>query len=261
MKTNYMTIGKLSTYSGVGVKALRYYESIGILIPSFVDDENGYRYYSYAYIPYVKIIKLCAEYGIPLKTFNNFRENKNALRLMSIINKGQDIIDSKIKQLEKDISLLEYIKGEINLSEKLHKSKFVEYNQNHEDFILVPFKHDFFSNEYYDQISKTLSLINDHNIEFLNRIGCYYEMNRGHIKQYLALKIGGHSNNKIEGVNVLHIDHIDVKIQHINLEEIKGKIHKLSQENVKSAFLLETYEEPYNFYEPHLELRIILNTL
>ena len=54
------------------MKALRYYESIGIPTPTFIDEENGYRYYSYTHIQYVKIIKLCVEYGILLKSFNDF---------------------------------------------------------------------------------------------------------------------------------------------------------------------------------------------
>ena len=63
---------------------------------------------------------------------------------MNLINKGRNIIDLKRKQLESDSYFLDYIKDEIALSENLHKSRSVKYSQNPEDFILIPFKHDFF---------------------------------------------------------------------------------------------------------------------
>lgn len=40
-----LRIGEFSTMSKVTIKTLRYYEKEGILTPSFVDEENGYRFY------------------------------------------------------------------------------------------------------------------------------------------------------------------------------------------------------------------------
>ena len=97
---NYLTIGKLSSYSGIHIKALRYYESIGILHPALIDANNGYRYYSHAHIPYVKIIKLCADYGIPLGTFNDFIKSETEINLIEIIRKASKILELKEKQLK-----------------------------------------------------------------------------------------------------------------------------------------------------------------
>ena len=41
---NYLTIGKLSSYSGIHIKALRYYESIGILHPALIESNSGNHY-------------------------------------------------------------------------------------------------------------------------------------------------------------------------------------------------------------------------
>ena len=40
-----LKIGDFSRMSKVTVKALRYYEKEGLLIPKYVDENNGYRYY------------------------------------------------------------------------------------------------------------------------------------------------------------------------------------------------------------------------
>jgi DNA-binding transcriptional MerR regulator len=41
-----MPIGRFSRLTGVGVKALRHYDEVGLLVPAAVDDETGYRFYS-----------------------------------------------------------------------------------------------------------------------------------------------------------------------------------------------------------------------
>ena len=45
-KENLLSIGALSKQTGVHIKSLRYYDSLGILRPAYVDPSSGYRYYS-----------------------------------------------------------------------------------------------------------------------------------------------------------------------------------------------------------------------
>lgn len=45
-KENLLSIGALSKQTGVHIKSLRYYDSLGILRPAYVDSSSGYRYYS-----------------------------------------------------------------------------------------------------------------------------------------------------------------------------------------------------------------------
>ena len=43
---NQYSIGKVSTLCNVPVRTLRYYDKIGLLVPSHRKDDNHYRYYS-----------------------------------------------------------------------------------------------------------------------------------------------------------------------------------------------------------------------
>ena len=43
-KKRLFSIGKLSKLTGVHIQSLRYYESLGLLRPAFVDPDSGYRY-------------------------------------------------------------------------------------------------------------------------------------------------------------------------------------------------------------------------
>lgn len=66
MKKNaLLSIGDFSKVTGVGIKALRYYDEIGILTPAFIDSNSGYRYYSFHQKAVADAIQFCVELGIP----------------------------------------------------------------------------------------------------------------------------------------------------------------------------------------------------
>lgn len=100
----------------------------------------------------MKIIKLCADYGI-LGTFNDFIKSETEINLIEIIRKASNILELKEKQLKEEKQFLEYIQNEISLSQKLDSSINVDLEQTHEDFILIPFDDVFF------QISTMIQLI------------------------------------------------------------------------------------------------------
>src|SRR4051795_12510666 len=61
-----MPIGRFSRLTGVGVKALRHYDEVGLLIPAAVDDETGYRFYSADQVDRAEAIRLLRRLDTPL---------------------------------------------------------------------------------------------------------------------------------------------------------------------------------------------------
>jgi DNA-binding transcriptional MerR regulator len=61
-----MPIGRFSRLTGVGVKALRHYDEIGLLVPAAVDDETGYRFYSLDQVDRAEAIRLLRRLDMPL---------------------------------------------------------------------------------------------------------------------------------------------------------------------------------------------------
>jgi len=59
-------IGDFSKLSKVTVKALRYYDEIGLLSPNYVDDLTGYRYYSAVQLPRLNRILAFKDLGFSL---------------------------------------------------------------------------------------------------------------------------------------------------------------------------------------------------
>ena len=59
-------IGMFSKINKVTVKTLRYYDEVGLLIPAYVDEENGYRYYTSNQLPIIHKIKALRQMGFTI---------------------------------------------------------------------------------------------------------------------------------------------------------------------------------------------------
>ena len=59
-------IGELSKLCNISVKTLRYYDSVGLLIPDEIDKFTGYRYYSAAKLSELYRIIALKELGFSL---------------------------------------------------------------------------------------------------------------------------------------------------------------------------------------------------
>jgi DNA-binding transcriptional MerR regulator len=62
-----MPIGRFSRLTGVGVKSLRHYDEVGLLVPAAVDAETGYRFYSPDQVDQAEAIRLLRKLEMPLE--------------------------------------------------------------------------------------------------------------------------------------------------------------------------------------------------
>lgn len=60
-------IGDFSKLAQVSVKALRYYDKLGLLKPTWIDRYNGYRYYALTQLPHINRILALKELGLSLE--------------------------------------------------------------------------------------------------------------------------------------------------------------------------------------------------
>ena len=68
MKTEFLSIGKVAKLKNISIKALRYYDEIGIFVPAYTNPQTNYRYYTKEQLPMLDAVSLCLQLGIPLKT-------------------------------------------------------------------------------------------------------------------------------------------------------------------------------------------------
>lgn len=254
---HFLTIGQLSKFSGIHVKALRYYEQISILKPSHVNPDNGYRYYSHSHIPYVALIKLCADYGLPLKDFTNYLLNDQQVDMATIIQQAQEKITQAEKQLQTDKHYLNTLYQQLQLSQEMDKTQHFHLDQGNEDYVLFPFDGDMLSAAYYKQVRQSLADLETAQLEYDNRLGCYYVYQDQKVQQYLAVKVKECLDSQPLPSICLNDQHIHA--EHIHQDQITDKLHQLHTDSQLNHFLiLETFESPYHLSQPHLELRYLL---
>jgi DNA-binding transcriptional MerR regulator len=95
-----MPIGRFSRLTGVGVKALRNYDEVGLLVPAAVDDETGYRFYSPDQVDRAEAIRLLRRLDMPLEEIRSTlaAENPAALRQALVAHQRQIAIrDSRLR--------------------------------------------------------------------------------------------------------------------------------------------------------------------
>jgi DNA-binding transcriptional MerR regulator len=165
---NLFTIGKLAKITGTKVKALRYYDKIGILTPTFVDPDNGYRYYSNEHVIVVQAIRFCAEVNIPLKQFNDFiSEDGRELNFLELVKYATNIANKKMRKLQEDLNeftLMLEIMEQVDTPEDLPTHLTIPEN----DYWLVPYNGEMSTMEYHSTISDAYFKIEKMGIEPIN---------------------------------------------------------------------------------------------
>ena len=118
MNKEFLSIGEMAKLKGIGIKALRYYEKIGLLLPAYVNEQTGYRYYTLNQSAEIDIIITCIYLGIPLKEVMKFKLTDGSLDMKNLLEFGKITADEKLKHLQmKQHQLTSYIKG---MNERSH---------------------------------------------------------------------------------------------------------------------------------------------
>lgn len=129
MKDGLLRSGEFAQMAGVTKKALQVYMDKGILIPDYVDMENGYRYYSKERSSQIEEIVKMREVGLSLDDIKDIFDRKDSLRYLDILHKRLDQVEKGIAQLEKDRAILQFrIKNQsMFLNPPALRHCFVEY--------------------------------------------------------------------------------------------------------------------------------------
>jgi DNA-binding transcriptional MerR regulator len=116
-----VTIGDFSRASHLSVKTLRHYHEVGLLEPSEVDPDSGYRYYSEAQIPVAQVIRRLRGLQMPVG------EVKAVLRSTDLQSRNQMIV-AHLDRLEHDLARTADAVAELRgLLERSHTGGPVEH--------------------------------------------------------------------------------------------------------------------------------------
>ena len=107
-----MTIKEFANLSGVSVRTLHYYDEIGLLKPSFVDDQTGYRFYDEISLERMQEIMFYRELDFSLKRIQEILSSPN-YDTRKAFEEQKRLLTLKKERLERIISAVDHaMKGE-----------------------------------------------------------------------------------------------------------------------------------------------------
>lgn len=128
MRSSLLSIGEASKLKNVSIKALRYYEKIGIFKPAYIDPQSGYRYYSPAQLFDLDVILTCNELDIPLKRILDY-QTKHGTDLRQLLKEGAKIAELKIQRAQQSLIQINSCLEEIEEQSK-HRLPMKRYTRS-----------------------------------------------------------------------------------------------------------------------------------
>jgi MerR family transcriptional activator of bmr gene len=130
VKENYFTIGEVSKIKGITIRALRFYDRIGLLKPSYIDPDSRYRYYHISQFVYLDIIKAARIMDISPNDLIPYFKAKDSEGLVSFLNSHKEMIRQKIHTLENIIQGIDEIKKSLHNAKTMGKDDEVYFRQS-----------------------------------------------------------------------------------------------------------------------------------
>ena len=134
---NLYSIGEVSKIKKVTVKALRYYHKVGILIPKYIDENTGYRYYSIDQFIYIDIIKGCRNLGSSIAELQEIFNDCETEKLMLFLEQKKEQAKENIKNMEKIINNIENFNESYRYNKKLINKSEINIKNFKERYIVV----------------------------------------------------------------------------------------------------------------------------
>ena len=127
-----LQIKEFAELTGVSVRTLHYYDEIDLLKPSFVDEQNGYRFYDETSLERMQEILFYRELDFSLKSIAEILASPNYDKQKALAEQKR-LLTLKKDRLERLIAALEQAeKGEITMS-AFDNSEYETTRQQYED--------------------------------------------------------------------------------------------------------------------------------
>ncbi len=135
----YLSIGEVVKMKGISHRALRHYDDLGILVPAYVNEDSGYRYYSKNQMLILDIITLCVDFGIPLKQFKNYMLEDGSIDLQKMSEDSRQKALEMQKKIKGNLYLLDSLKEHFKDTESIaHEGHSSTRNIKERYFLTLP---------------------------------------------------------------------------------------------------------------------------
>lgn len=143
-KKKLLTISEMSKLTEASAFSLRYYERIKILKPAFTDPKSGYRYYSFEQVFLVKLIMICVEMDIPLKSLAQFTNETGTIDYRSLLAFGKQIAEDKLQSIQRKLRFVDDMEQKITLASRHRRARQIYSREIPEKlFHVIPYNRPF----------------------------------------------------------------------------------------------------------------------
>ena len=92
----YFTVGEFARLHGLSKQALIFYDKIDLLKPAYVDEKNGYRYYSASQLEVLDTIFMLKEIGVPLEEMKVYLNNRGTNQAIEVLREKRISLKAKL---------------------------------------------------------------------------------------------------------------------------------------------------------------------
>lgn len=263
-KKALLSIGDFSKVTGVGIKALRYYDEVGILPPAYLDPASGYRYYSFQQKAVVDAIQFCVELGIPLKQFPEYtNEPVSWIRYADLVERGEEIVSGKIKALQEHLALLKQMRKEIQRAEISYKNNQpAQYCLPARECWIVPYEGTQSCEASRQLTNKIILDIHENGLRLGNTGGLVLLRRHEKWQQFLFVDVQKPIGRTYRSSQIIHIPqgmYFCKKVEHSDIQQVwEWSKPLVPEDKIKLVIETELFVGNYSFSAPVLEQRCFL---
>lgn len=221
MKNNLLTIGQLSKRTGCSIKSLRYYDSIGLLTPIYVDPNSHYRYYTFEQTRLVELIQICLHLSIPLKEVKELLlKDEDKIDYKYLIEYGKKITEEKITNLNENLNLLNFLQADIERINSYGDDESKVFTFEEKYYYAIPLYENEMNDHYYKLLetlfnecfSQNLSIKHDYCVimkikdDVVSKfVACEVDKKEAHVENVIKIKEATFLCKKTSSFNLNHI--------------------------------------------------------
>ena len=102
-----LTIGQMAKLNHISTQTLRYYDRIGLLKPSELDDKNGYRYYDITQCAVLDTITHLKALNLPLQQIKSYLETNDSASFIEKLKSRKKKVDAELAGLQNTKAIIE----------------------------------------------------------------------------------------------------------------------------------------------------------
>ena len=121
-----LTVSELADFFNISTQTVRYYDKIGLLKPSSVDPNTGYRYYGEERLDDMYLIKSLKSMGLSLEEIKGYLQMKDIENLETMLKHEIRTIAKKRDELKAMQEHAEFVLSKLRLSKKTYQENTYE---------------------------------------------------------------------------------------------------------------------------------------